>query len=201
MEFNEKLQELRKQKGLTQQELADSLYVSRTAVSKWESGRGYPGIESLRSIADFFQVTVDHLLSPDEVLTIAGESQKQARTQFRDLFFGLIDLCGLLLLVLPLFAVREDGSVRETSLLMLNGVATYLKIGYFAVVIGSTVTGAFTLALQYCEASLWVKGKYPLSVMWSILSLMLFTVSLQPYAAVFVFCLLAVKVVFLIKRQ
>lgn len=46
LEFNEKLQELRKRKGLTQEEVAEALYVSRTAISKWESGRGYPGIDS-----------------------------------------------------------------------------------------------------------------------------------------------------------
>lgn len=56
MEFNEKLQELRKQKGLTQEELAEALYVSRTAISKWESGRGYPNIDSLKAISNYFSL-------------------------------------------------------------------------------------------------------------------------------------------------
>ena len=73
MEFNEKLQELRKQKGLTQEELAEVLFVSRTAISKWESGRGYPNIDSLKAISKFFGVTIDKLLSGDELLTIAEE--------------------------------------------------------------------------------------------------------------------------------
>ena len=76
MEFNEKLLELRKAKGLTQEELAKSLYVSRTAVSKWESGRGYPNIDSLKAISRFFGVTIDELLSGDELLTIAEEDHK-----------------------------------------------------------------------------------------------------------------------------
>ena len=54
MEFNEKLQELRKQKGLTQEELAEALYVSRTAISKWESGRGDPNSDSLKAISNYF---------------------------------------------------------------------------------------------------------------------------------------------------
>ena len=50
MEFNEKLQQLRTGKNLTQEQLAEQLYVSRTAISKWESGKGYPNIESLKCI-------------------------------------------------------------------------------------------------------------------------------------------------------
>ncbi len=63
MEFNEKLQQLRTGKNLTQEQLAEQLYVSRTAISKWESGKGYPNIESLKCISKFFSVTIDELLS------------------------------------------------------------------------------------------------------------------------------------------
>ena len=66
MEFHEKLHSLRKQKGLTQEALAEALHVSRTAVSKWESGRGYPNIDSLKATAAFFGVTVDELLTENE---------------------------------------------------------------------------------------------------------------------------------------
>ena len=59
MEFNEKLQQLRKQKEITQEELAVAIYVSRTAISKWESGRGYPSIDSLKAIAKYFNITID----------------------------------------------------------------------------------------------------------------------------------------------
>ena len=76
MEFNEKLQELRKSKGLTQEELAEKLYVSRTAVSKWESGRGYPNIESLKEISLFFSVSIDELLSTEKLLFIAEKENK-----------------------------------------------------------------------------------------------------------------------------
>ena len=62
MNFNEKLQFLRKAKGITQEQLAEALYVSRTAISKWESGRGYPSLDSLKDISRFYSVTVDDLL-------------------------------------------------------------------------------------------------------------------------------------------
>ena len=82
MEFNEKLQQLRKQKEITQEELAVAIYVSRTAVSKWESGRGYPSIDSLKALSKFFGITIDELLSGEELLIIAEEDTNQKRNRW-----------------------------------------------------------------------------------------------------------------------
>ena len=200
MEFNEKLQELRKQKGLTQEELAASLYVSRTAISKWESGRGYPNIESLKDIAKFFSVTVDELLSTDEVLTIAEEDSRRKEKHFRDLMYGLLDICIALLLFLPFFAEDADGIIQSVSLIALDGVQPYLKIAYLTVVIGTTVMGILTLTLQNCQAIAWVKSKTTISLTLGALLVLLFMISSQPYAAVFAFVLLTIKALILIKR-
>ena len=200
MEFHEKLQELRKNKGLTQEELARVLYVSRTAISKWESGRGYPNIDSLKAIAAFFSVTVDDLLSSDQLLSIAEEEQKQAATNIRDLAYGLLDMCMAMLLFLPFFASRADGIIQGASLLSLTGVPTYLKIAFFTAVIATVLSGVLTLVLQTCRAPLWLKCKPTISLTLSGISVMLFILSLHPYAAVFAFVLLAIKVFLLIKK-
>ena len=95
---------------MTQEELAAKLYVSRTAISKWESGRGYPNIESLKAIAKLFSVTVDELLSTDEILIIAEEDGKRKEERTRLFVIGLIDLFAIVLLFLPVFAQKTDGS-------------------------------------------------------------------------------------------
>lgn len=71
MEFSEKIQELRNKNKLTQEQLAEKLYVSRTAVSKWESGKGYPSIDSLKYISKTFNISIDELLSIEEIIDIA----------------------------------------------------------------------------------------------------------------------------------
>ena len=201
MEFNEKLQELRKQRGLTQEELAEKLYVSRTAISKWESGRGYPNIDSLKAIAKFFSVTVDELLSTDEILTIAEEDNKQKETHFRDLMYGLLDLSIAMLLFLPFFAEKIDGIIQSASLIALDGVQAYSKIAYFSVVVLMIIMGILTLALQNCQWVAWVKSKTMISLMLGAIAVLVFIISSQPYAAVFAFVLLVIKALMLIKRQ
>ncbi|MBR3863029.1 MAG: helix-turn-helix transcriptional regulator [Clostridia bacterium] len=201
MEFNEKLQELRKQKGITQEELADCLYVSRTAISKWESGRGYPNIESLKAIARFFGVTVDALLSGEELLTVAEEDTKRKETHLRDLIYGLLDLSIAMLLFLPLFATKANGVIQSASLIALDGIRLYLKIAYFIAVGGMIAIGVLMLALQNYRAKAWMKSKTTVSLILGVILSLLFIISAQPYAALFAFTLLTVKVFLLIKRS
>ena len=102
MELGEKLQELRKSRGLTQEELAEALYVSRTAVSKWESGRGYPSLDSLKEISSYFGVTLDELLSAEKILTLAEKENKFNIRGICDLLIGIVDLFSFILSIICL---------------------------------------------------------------------------------------------------
>ena len=199
MEFHKKLQELRKQKNLTQEELAEELFVSRTAISKWESGRGYPNIDSLKGISKFFGITIDELLSGDELLVIAEEDTKQKENHLRDLVFGLLDCCVAMFFFLPLFGQKRDGLLQEVSLLSLTEIAPYLKVAYYGVVIGMIASGILTLALQNCRSAVWCKIKYQISLTLNGISTLLFIIGSQPYAATFLFIFLAIKARMLIK--
>lgn len=201
MEFNEKLQELRKQKGLTQEDLAEALYVSRAAVSKWESGRGYPNIDSLKEISRFFSVTIDDLLSGSEILTIAEEDQKQKNSLLLDLVFGLLDLSVSMFLFLPLFGQREHETVYEVSLLALSNIAPYLMGAYIAIIAGMILWGILTLALQNCNGKFWVNYKRRISFLLGGLGTLLFIVSMQPYAAALLFIFLSIKILIFVKKQ
>ena len=199
MEFNEKLQELRKNKGLTQEELAEALYVSRTAISKWESGRGYPSIDSLKTIAKYFSVTIDELLSSDEVLSIAEEDNKQKEKHLKSLVFGLLDISALMFFFLPFFGQKANGVIQEVSLLSLNGIATYLKTAYYAVVIAIIVYGILTLTFQNCQKVFWVQNREKISLILNAVAVFLFIISSQVYAGAFLFIFLAIKALMLIK--
>ena len=66
MKFNEKLLELRKEKGLSQEELGEKLGVTRQTVSKWELGNTSPKLDDLMKICDFFEISVDELIGNEK---------------------------------------------------------------------------------------------------------------------------------------
>ena len=201
MEFNEKLQDLRKNKGLTQEELAEALYVSRTAISKWESGRGYPSIDSLKEISKYFSVTIDELLSSNEILSIAEEGNRQKEKHLRTLVFGLLDISVLMFFFLPFFGQKVNETVQGVSLLSLNEITTYLKTSYYAIVISIAVYGILTLTFQNCQKTFWVKNRDRISLILNAIAVLLFIISSQAYVGAFLFIFLVIKALMLIKWQ
>ncbi|MBR6500964.1 MAG: helix-turn-helix transcriptional regulator [Firmicutes bacterium] len=199
MEFHEKLQELRKQREMTQEELAEILYVSRTAISKWESGRGMPNVESLKAISKFFGISLDDLLSSEELLILVEDDHRQKETDLRDMVFGMLDTCMALLLFLPFFGEQMDGAVHEVSLLGLSGTQTYLKVIYYVVVVGLSFLGIMTFLLKNHRKRIWILTKQKMSLYLSVLGVIVFIVGKQPYAAVMIFVFLMVKLKLLIK--
>lgn len=201
MEFNEKLQQLRKQMGLTQEELAEALFVSRTAVSKWEQGKGYPNIESLKAIAKFFDVTIDELLSSEQVLSVAEEDNKQKRVHIRDLIFSLIDISALMFFFLPLFGEKTDGKVLEVSLLSLTAVAPYIKLTFILVVALVVLWGVLMLVIQNLNSAFFTKYKCTVSFLLSVIGILLFVLCLQPYVSTVLFVFLIIKLLVFIKTR
>lgn len=67
MKFSEKLYEIRKNSGLSQEELAEKIGVSRQSVSKWETGQAMPEYEKLLALCEYFKVSVDSLLKGEDM--------------------------------------------------------------------------------------------------------------------------------------
>lgn len=201
MTFHLKLQELRKQRGLTQEELAQMLYVSRSAVSKWESGRGCPNLDSLAAIARLFSVSVEDLLSGEALLTVSQNERKERDVRTRSLVFGLLDCGAALLLFLPLFGQTTDGTAQSLPLPALTSVSPMMRVLFLVAVSLLVLCGVATLALQNCRAVLWVRAKDALSLALGTLASLLFILARQPYAAVFAFVLLLIKAVVMWRRS
>ncbi len=79
MKLCEKLIKLRRERGLTQEELAARIFVTRTAVSKWENDRGYPGIDSLKLLAKFYGISLDELVSEEDVAAVRRDKERRSR--------------------------------------------------------------------------------------------------------------------------
>lgn len=94
MTFGQKLKKLRTENNLTQEELADMLFVTRTAISKWETDKGYPSIDSLKAISDYFKISIDELISDADV-----ENKKQL-DNIKSKQFYIVAICFLIATVI-----------------------------------------------------------------------------------------------------
>ena len=122
MEFNEKLQHLRKQHNMTQEQLAEKLYVTRAAVSKWESGKGYPNIESLKAISSLFAISIDELLSGNELLELAETENRSNLKRIYNIIGGVVDLLAIVFIFFSTIQknTREFYLFRQSAILYRN---------------------------------------------------------------------------------
>ena len=200
MEFHEKLQELRKSKGLTQEELAEALFVSRTAISKWESGRGYPSIDSLKEISRFFGVTIDELIRPREMMTAAEDDKKVLVSQYVSVICNALDLLTAVLLFLPVFGNGTD-LPASVSLFCLTGVRPWLK-GVFIAVIGLIIlNGGCGLVLSRFDRPVWNKHRLVTGMALSVTGVGVFIGARQPYAGIVCFSILVIKTWLMVKGK
>ena len=200
MEFCEKLQELRKNKGITQEELAEALYVSRTAVSKWESGRGYPSIDSLKDISKFFSVSIDDLLSGEKLLTLAEKENKSNIRNMCDLLFGIVDLCSFILIILPLYPNTIDGFVYSVNLLNYTQTTGLNKTICWVVFSLLVIIGLAKVIFIKTKAEKCSKILMEISILISALIVIFLAITREVYAVVVVFLLLIIKGVIFLRR-
>ena len=148
MELSEKLQELRRNRGLTQEELAEALYVSRTAVSKWESGRGTPSIDSLKELSRFFSVSIDELLSGEALVQIAENENRSNLRSVCELLFGIVDLLGVCLVLLPLYPEPSAGQVYAVSLFSYTQAGMVSRLLHWVLSLGLFGLGGAKVLLE-----------------------------------------------------
>ena len=198
MEFHEKLAELRKSKGMTQEELAEALFVSRTAVSKWESGRGYPSIDSLKELSHFFSVTIDELICPQEIITAAENDQRAMIGRYVSVICNTLDILTAVLLLLPVFGNGTD-SPASAALFGLTGIQLWLKIAFIAVISMQTLNGICGVILSRFDQPAWDRHRVITGMALSVLSVGVFIGTRQPYAGIICFSILVVKTWLMIK--
>ena len=201
MEFSEKLQELRKNKGLTQEELAHALFVSRTAISKWESGRGYPNIDSLKEISVFFSVAIDDLLSSEKIIHIAERENKTNIQNICNLLFGIADFLNILLIILPLYPKTINDYVYSVNLFSPSDTApAYLQV-YWALFILLAAFGIVKIVLSHLKKAKWQKPLTFVSFAVNICAVLILALTRCAYATVISFLLLTIKSILFFKTK
>lgn len=200
MEFNEKLQALRKSRGLTQEELAEALFVSRTAVSKWESGRGYPSIDSLKEISKYFSVTIDELMTGEKLISIAEKENKSNIQKMCNLLTGIVDLFSFILIVLPLYPNPINGYIYSVNLFAYTETTSFNRMLYWIMFLALVLVGAVKIIITQFELNKGQKIVTAFSIVLSILAVLFLAMTREAYAVTIAFFLFVVKGILLFKH-
>lgn len=146
MVLSDKLYMLRKKSGLSQEQLAEQLSVSRQAISKWESGQSVPESEKLIAISNYFNVSLDYLLkddNADENKVNTPETGTLQNTSDRTKWLlGIISCVGgiVCLILWGLFSIfnsNASNQLSESSMIQIDGNGIFLILCIVAIVVGA----------------------------------------------------------------
>ena len=142
--LSEKLYMLRKKSGLSQEQLAEQLNVSRQAISKWESGTSIPESDKLIAISQYFNVTLDHLMKEDSDGNLQPVSTDGSNGLSQKMIAGIV-LCvaGIIGLILwgliSIFNPTVSAQISESSMINIDGNGMLLIACVVAIIIGAVV--------------------------------------------------------------
>ena len=201
MEFGEKLQSLRKQRGLTQEELSKALYVSRTAVSKWESCKGYPNIDSLKEISEYFSVSIDYLLSGEKLLNIAEKENRANIKNTCSVIFAMADISFILLILLPLYPYKSENYVYSVNLLNYGQISDLKITVYWIFFFLLIILGILKFILIKINNENLKKAFTYISLGVNIILVLFLALSREAYASVITFLILTAKGFIFLKQE
>ncbi len=162
MQLGKKIKQLRKLSGMTQEQLAEKLNVSRQALSKWENGTSMPDIESVVKISTLFQISLDELLRKEETKMEEQKSQitleDLSRINLHNRKMNLLLTSGILLLTIGvMMAAFVDALKSTTSSLgyilyryIATGQYAAAPINYFRLCLPSILIAAVGIILCVC---------------------------------------------------
>jgi len=139
MKLSEKLYLLRKKKGLSQEQLAEELEVSRQAISKWESGASFPESEKLVAISTYFGVSVDYLIKDELISDDPAVPERKKDIIIRCVGLGLCVLGVISLIIWGIMMICApvlSESVAASSAVTLDGRGVLLIICFTLVIVG-----------------------------------------------------------------
>jgi len=154
MNIADRIQSLRKAKGISQEQLADTIGVSRQAVSKWESEQSMPDMEKILLMSDYFEVTTDYLLKGIE--PVAEEKRHQADAVLFTLVGTVVNLIGLLASIMVWIEKQKPASVAIGLMIMAIGCMIFAA----GQLTGTNKRKAFHL---FGCANIWLLSLIPIS--------------------------------------
>ena len=194
MELSKKIKQIRNDNKLTQEQFAEKMLVSRTAVSKWENGTCYPSIDSLRYMSQIFNVSLDKLLSSEEILEIAKTENQSNISKYNSLLFCLLDIVRIIFVFLPLYSYKTNDFIYSVSLLNSNDLGSTLKIIFVLIFITFLILGITELIFNY-------KGNNGLinkiSIFLDMISIFVLLFTKQPYVIALMFVIFIIKIIML----